>query len=370
MKNETPDDKERIAVNTRPSSSERPAPSMHFPDTSKSVNLEGTELPEARDQLPYSKPPKSKKKLFVVAVAVAVLIIAAGVAAVYFLLMQQPAQSDNDTDPLAAATKFETPQRLVEAVEPDLDGTVVEVKSSTGVSAVDGDGIYAYGVPSYKAGDAKFRVLPLEMTGTAYKSNSVSAAKNYSALKQFFESNKFAKKFSDANAPGTVSDVNDAVNYVAYAEYESSSLLCMIRHADATPTKANAHIVGVGCADKASYGKAVAKLQPFYKAYTDSGSIFSDNLAFGFLEEVEREGGYKYAKIYQEDDKQFDTVEDAKQLTGLYVQSPGKSDWSYFTVFTVDTVPMCAAYNSDTLKNVFKGFNCYDEATQKYAQVQ
>lgn len=370
MKNETPNDKDRITVNTRQSSSEAPVASAQFPDASKSVNLEGNELSETHNQLPYSKPPKSKKKLFVIAAAVVVLLIAAGVAAVYFLLMQQPAQTNTDTDPLAAATKFASPQTLVEAVEPDLDGTLVEVKSSTGVSAVDSDGIYAYGVPTYKAGDAKFSVLPLEMTGTAYKSNSVSAEKNYAALKQFFESNKFVKKFSDANAPGTVSDINDAVNYVAYAEYESSSLLCMIRHADATPTKANAHIVGVGCADKASYSKAVAKLQPFYKAYTDSGSIFSNNLVFGFLEETESANGYKYAKIYQEDDKQFDTVDDAKQLTGLYVQSPGKSDWSYFTVFTVDTVPMCAAYNSDILKNVFKGFNCYDEATQKYATVQ
>lgn len=369
MKNEMLDDKDKVTASTRPSDSEASVPNTQFPDASKSVDLDGDESFETHNQSPYGRPPKSNKKLLVIVAAVVVLLIAAGVAAVYFFLLQQPSRTNTDADPLAVATKFASPQTLVDAVEPDLDGTLVEVKSSTGVSAVDSEGIYAYGAPVYKADGAKFSVLPLEMTGTAYKSDLVTAEKNYEALKQFFESNKFVKKFSDANAPGTVSDINDAVNYVTYAEYESSNLLCAIRHADATATKASAHIVGVGCADKASYSKAVTKLQPFYKAYTDSGSIFSDNLVFGFLEEVERTNGYKYAKIYQEDDKQFDTVDDAKQLTGLYIQSPGKSDWSYFTVFTVDTVPMCATYNSDILKNVFKGFNCYDEAAQKYATV-
>lgn len=361
MKNETHD-------SDTPKTQEQP-----ISDTQSSSQLEEArhEVPvtsgEARLAQPADKPRNSKKKSVVI-VAMVLLIIALA-AVFYFLLAHKTPQSNKDADPLAAASKFESPQALVDAIEPEFKGSVFTAQSTTGVSAVDSDGIYAYGAPVYKVDGAKFSVLPLTISGFAYKSSAAVAEDNYVALKSFFEQNKFVKKYAAANEPGTVSDTGEAVNYIAYAEYESRDLLCAIRHADATPTKAKAHIVGIGCANKESYSQASQKLQPFYKAYTASGDIYSDNLVFGFLRESTGANGYKYATIYQEDDKQFSVGEEAKSLTGLYYQMPNKSEWTYFTINTVNSLPYCASYNSDVLKQAFKGYKCFDEATQNYLAV-
>jgi len=352
MKNDMQDNKDFVAGNEQ--AQERP---------------QTNEAPVASSTDSSAQPQRSKKKLWMI-VGVVVLILALVAAAASYFLMQKSDQTDKDADPLAAATKFESPQALVDEVEPELQGVVMEVKASTGVSATDSNGNYAYGAPVYRASGAKFGVLPLTVTGSAYKGNSVAAAENYAALKQFFETNKFVKKYSAVNAPGTTSDVSAAVNYVAYAEYESSDLLCAIRHVDASSTSVGAHVASIGCSDKDSYGEAARKLQPFYGAYIASGSDVSDDLVFGFLRETDGADGYKHAVIYQEDDKQFDDGVEAEQLTGLYVQEPGKSDWKYFTVTTVDSVPVCSDYKTDVLKNAFKGYECYDDKSQKTATVQ
>lgn len=368
MKNETSDTNDTVTVRTSAKDVDTPVVTTQAPDASKSVNLDGAELPDTHSHSPYSEPPKSKKKLFI-ALAAALVIILAGVAAVYFLLLQRPAETAKETDPLAAATKFASPQALVDAVEPDLDGVVTEVAGKTGVSAYDADGYYIYGAPVYKESGDQFGVLPLTVTGGGYVSDSVKAAANYAALTDFFKNHKFAERVTDSDIAGPVSDADDDVRYDDYAEYESSNLLCTIYHADATPTLLAAHIVGIGCADKASYAEAKRVLQPFYESYIKVNKEVSKNLEFGLQKQSNGSSEYNYALLYQDDDAQFDKDEEVKSLVGYYYKKAGDRNWTHFMTMKIGEVPYCATFNTEVLRQAFAGIDCYDEASQRDSRI-
>lgn len=320
---------------------------------------------------PWAMSPKRSKKPVIV-IILAILLLLAATAAWYFLI-HLPSQTKEDSkDGLAAATQFESATTLVNQVSPSLKGAVVDVREATGVSAVDDDGNYAYGAPIYKPSGALFGSLPLTVVGSGHLGNSVIANENYESLKDFFEENKFVKRFSAANEPGFVSDTDAPVTYNAYAEYESGTILCTIYNADATATSMKSHIASIGCAEKESYKQAAEALKPIHDAYLKGESGVSSNLVFGFLREEQGANGYKYVTIYQEDDKAsfVGRDDDPESLTGLYYQAPGASEWTYFMITPVDSQPSCASYNSEVLKTAFRGHECFDEATRKDSTVK
>lgn len=319
-------------------------------------------------EAPWAVPLKRSKKPLIALTAIVVLV--AGIAAWYFLVFL-PSQAKDDKE-ATTATQFESTKALVGQISPDLKGSSVSIREATGVSAVDSEGNYVYGAPVYKPNGFAYGSLPLEVEGVAYVGNSDVSSKNYELLKRFFEDNNFTKRFSTANVPGYISDTDDAVNYIAYAEYESNKFLCSVYHADATSISLKGHVVSMGCADKASYVQAAKGLQPIYEAYRKGEKDVSDKLVFGFVREKSGADGFKYAVIYQEDENvSFVGREDSPAaLTGLYYQAPGQSDWTYFMITPVDSQPSCASYNSDVLKKAFSGHQCYDEAAKKDSTVK
>ncbi len=307
------------------------------------------------------------RRLFWVALLLILVVVVAAASMLLFVVLQQAKKPT--TDPLAAATHFDSAQKLIETVQPYLAGKVMEVKASSGVSALDVNGYYVYGAPIFKEDDSKFSVLPTTVTGSGFISDSTQANTNYESLADFFTTNKFVERLSQANVKGTVSDTDEDIEYIKYAEYESSAQLCAIRHADATPTKLAAHIVSVGCADKASYADAAKALQPFYNSYIEGNSEVASNLVFGLLQKG-GSGGYNYQLLYQEDAGKFSDGEKMTSLIGYYYKKSNDANWTYLTSTRVDEVPYCSEFKTDVLKKAFKDVDCYDDQSQKESTVQ
>lgn len=324
---------------------------------------------EQGDATPIIQPAKRRKWPWVLLVAVIIVLAA---ATSYCLIALQSKKTVSD--PLAAATKFTSPQELVNKAEPELRGTVMNADGANGIGAVTSDGVGIYSPPIYRVSGAKFEGLPLKSTGIGYMGDSVTAQVNYDALVHFFNENKFQKIATKSNTDGRVA-ADVSARYVSYAEYQSGEILCAIRHVDASATLAGKHISSLGCATKKSYQEATDALQPFYTAYTDDYDSHSDKLAFGFINKGKGLDEYEYAVIYQRDANQFknDTSEENidNSFTALYLKEPNDSEWLYFMGVDGNVADLsCATYKDDVLKKSFNGFNCYDDTVGKESTVK
>jgi hypothetical protein len=363
--NNTPDDNKITVRQGAPSGR---AASNHDDTTAPVPATDSTSPDSGESTIPPQKPPKKSRKWLLIAAAIVVLVVGSGVA--YYLLVMQPTGSKTTDDPLAAATKFSSPQELVSEVKPTLNGTVMLVAVGDGVSAETADGYGVYSAPSYLVPGKKFLSLPEAVDGAGYKGDSVAAAANYRSLVEFFETNKFKKIVENDGGVAPISAYDTGV-YVAYAEYESSDMLCAIRHADASQTGLKAHISGIGCAEKASYRAAADKLQPFYDAYAD-GESYKEPVLLGGLVIQPGADGYQNAVVYIEDSSQFEAEEENQNYSfkGLYYKAQGESKWIYYNGYEGDTSSFfCSSYDSDVLKKAFKGIGCYDDKLQKYGTV-
>jgi len=323
---------------------------------------------EQGDTTPMTPPDKRRKWPLLVIILIIIGVV--GGVVYYFVGVQSPKKLVDD--PLAAATKFASPQALVDKVGPELKGSVMVASTTNSVGASDADGYGIYSPPFYRVPGTKFDSLPLKSNGTGYFGDSVSADKNYKALVSFFETNKFHKVSKNDGADGPTSS-EEYSKYISYAVYESSNLLCAIRHTDASGTGLKAHISSIGCADKDSYAKAASKLQEFYTAYTDQDATPKTDLTFGFIAQGDGVDGYKYSIIYQRDPTQSQYTEntDDDSFTALYLKQPNSKEWLYWTGIQSDFAALsCTKYNDDVLKKSFNGFSCYDETTKKDSTVQ
>ncbi len=311
-------------------------------------------------------PTKSKKLLWIGLSVVVVLVVA---AVTYYLTLGRPSTSQTSSDPLASATKFASPQVLVDEAKPGLKGTVLQVDEATGVGAVNADGYGVYSPPTYQVPGKKFFSLPEENSGSGYIGDSVAAETNYKALVSFFEKNKFQRGKSTANNSGAIS-TDKTSSYLSYAEYESSNILCAIRHVDASGSELKAHVSSIGCADKASYKASANAAQPFYDIYAKTQTDVSDGLVFSAPVVTDGADGYQRASVYQEDASQFSEDEEVKSFYGLYHRASKEGTWTFFTGVLTDEVPNCVEFNTDTLRKAFKDIECYDTATQKDSSVQ
>ncbi|MDB5176343.1 MAG: hypothetical protein JWN75_11 [Candidatus Saccharibacteria bacterium] len=313
--------------------------------------------------LPIQKK-KSKKKLIIFLV-LALLVIGVAIAAVVYYVVPKytaPKVVKDDTG-YATATKFESAKKLIDQVNPNLKGGVVQVAEATGFGGKTADGFGAYSVPVYKVGDRKYSNLPGATTGASYKGSSTEAASNYTALTTFFKKNNFKQLTSGKDTKGINQWFSSELQYVSYATYESSNLLCMIWHVDATPTSVKNHVTSVGCADKSSYEAAAKELDQYYTAYA-KGTTGGSEVVLGMpMVSLGADNTYINAVVYQEDPDQLDT-----QFQGLYYKTNGQKEWTYFT--GAYGLLSCTEYNTDVLKKAFKGFSCYVDASKSYSTVQ
>ena len=355
MKNDMQENKDVVAVNEQPQ--DQP---------------QANESPVASNPEPSAQPPKSKKKLWMI-VGIIVLVLALVVAVASYVLMQKSNQSDKDADPLAAATKFASPQALVDAVEPELEGAVIAAtEKSAGLAADDADGYAVYSPPVYRANGAKFGNLPLEGDGVGYKSNSEVAKANYASSVKFFEDNKFKRIVAEKNVTGSIS-TTDTANYESYAEYESSDIVCAVSHMGASGTDRKSHLMSIGCASKSSYKAAAEKLHPFYVAYTDENKDAGNDLVFGMVDQGKGVDGYEYAIIYQQDQSQFKEEDESLYgaMIGYYLEDARDGKWYYFTGVQEGTgLLVCSAFDDKVLISAFNGLGCFDEKLEKDRAVQ
>jgi hypothetical protein len=343
--------------------SEEPKLTDNEPDKTESTNDSDLRTQSHPDTpLPIAKK-KSKKKL-IISLIVTLLVIGVAVAAVVCYVIPKyatPKVVKDDTG-YANSTKFESAKKLIQQVTPDLKGGVVEVTQSNGFGGKTADGFGAYSVPVYKVGDRKYSNLPSTSSGASYKGSSVEAAANYTALTTFFKENNFKQLKSGKDTNGINQWFRAELQYVSYATYESSNLLCMIWHVDATPTAIKNHVTSVGCADKSSYEAAARELDQFYTAYA-KGTTGGQEVVLGMPVGSKGADNYINMTLYQEDPDQLDT-----QFQGLYYRTTDQTEWTYFT--GAYGLLSCSEYNTDTLKKAFKDFDCYNDATKTNATVK
>lgn len=311
----------------------------------------------------------SRKRVFTIIAILIVVLIVVAVAATFFLLKKEAPDSK---DQLTAATNFSSARELVDSVAPQLEGKLIETAVANGISAYDADGRYIYGAPVLRMDDEGFGVLPLTVTGEGYASDAAQADANYKALQEFFKKNKFVENVNESSIAGRASDADGAVQYVGYGEYQSSTMLCSTYHIDATPTELGAHLVSVGCAEKASYNEAAKSLKPFFTAYKKVNNTVSQDVVLGLQtvsEGSEGSEGYSYALIYVEDERQFKDDQDATPLIGYFYKAANSSDWVYADAVSVNETAYCTFFETDILMKAFKGTECYDASTQQYRQV-
>lgn len=354
MKNDTPEqvNSSEPTVPTTPPSAEPVTDTTN--DTNTSVAMK----------------PKAKRTLIAI-VAVIVLVVIGAAAALYFMVVKPGSPHEAAQDSLAAATKFESAQSLIDTVAPQLSGAEMVVGKANGLGASDDNGFVAFSPPAHQTAGSRYFNLPLESSGVGYTGNSETAKKNYDALVAFFENNKFKRLASEKDSIGKVS-VADAAAYDAYAEYESSDMLCAIRHADASSTELKAHVASVGCAQKASYDAASQKLEAFYKAYGGEDIAADVKLIFGVVDQGKGVGGYEYTVLFQQDASQFEAQEEADNwaFLGYYIKAPGENEWKYFKGAQEGTgLLLCSEFSDTASKSAFSNFACYDEKTEKETTV-
>lgn len=313
---------------------------------------------EQGNPAPITQPSRHYKWPWVLLVAITLVLLTIA----YAFITLQP--KETVVDPLAAATKFASPQELITTAKPELNGVVLVPAETDGVGAITADGYIIYSAPSYHVADTKFLALPQVSSGTGYVGDSVSVAANYKRLTSFFSANKFRRITERSNTIGAASSAVNAT-YVSYAEYESSNLVCAIRHVDASQTEVKAHIASLGCASKDSYKSATKVERVFYDVYSSGSAETNDDLVFGMPKIIDNKDGSQNATVYQEDKSQFNEGEDIKPFYGLYYRESKEGKWQFFTGMTVDEIINCSSFNTPALKKAFVGVECHDEVTDK-----
>ena len=331
---------------------------------------EGYDLAESPVTPRTPRPPRRRYR-FIIAGVIAIIVVAIGIATTYMFTKSVPSTSQSNDSSLAASAQFSSAQALVDEIKPELKGSLIAVENVNGLGGSNGGEYIAYGPPMYRVAEAQFTSLPLVSVGAGYTGDSVTATENYESLVRFFKDNKFKRISELKDGRGAVSPYDSAA-YISYAEYESTELLCAIRHVDASATDLKGYVSSIGCATKESYKMATNSLKPFYDIYVEGDGEPSRDLVFGVIDQGDGLDGYKYASLYQQDADQFDDSEENTNhtFTGLYFKDPKEDKWQYFIGLHENTgLLKCAEFNSDALKKAFAGFNCFDELKQQDSKV-
>ena len=316
-----------------------------------------------------------KKKWLIVAIVSVVGVAVIAYAYLYLTTLVFVKRPDvNTLQPvygIEVATKFESPRALVEKASADLGG-IVRLATVNGYVGLDEQGVDVYKLPYYAVSGSPFKNLPSEGSGVAYKGDSSQSEINYTKLFNFFKLNNFKILTSTINEESFITN-SAKVPFTNYAVYESKEMVCSIWQADVSSILTPGdNLVSVGCADVANYKTAADDLSPFYDSYAKANPKHSDNILLGSPEVFNSTGGYKFATLYQEDERGPSSPA-ASNFIGLYYQAPGSSKWKFFNSQSAasDGKPLqCSAYNTPELKKAFSGNSCYDDAARKNATVQ
>lgn len=306
--------------------------------------------------LQISHMPWYKRRKLLVPLVIVILIIAGVVA--YLVIAQIVSNQTKKSDGLASSTSFKSPEELVAKAKINAIGQTLETSSSTGLGGLTIDGYGTYGVASYKVGNRHYANLPTKSSGVGYKGDGGVESDNYDLFVSFFDKNKFKLVSSGSNMAGPLSYSDEQVNYISYATYESSNMLCMIWHVDATTTPIGKHIASIGCADKVDYSDAAKDLDKYYTAYANDSKKSTEELVIGFPYVEDGASGYKHAVLFMKDP----SLLDGKQSEGLFYKSPNDSKWHYFT--NSHGILDCAVYNTAVLRKAFTNLPC-DKGTEQ-----
>lgn len=328
-------------------------------DTAASAAPVSTEPPQRQ---------KSKKAIILLLIIACIAVM----GGIVYAFMQTPKPSPSGADPLANATKFESPSALVDQADPGLKGKVLQVAAGDGVGSFTSEGYGVYSAPSYQPQGSQFSVLPESATGSGYSGDFVAAQSNYDKLKQFFATHKFRQITETKGGLAPVSPFENG-SLVAYATYESQDILCAIRHVDGTQTSMNAHVSSIGCAQKQSYDEARRALQPFYDLYIEGSKEPVSGVTMGGLSRKDGVDRYQRAVVYIEDSTLFKEDEESMNhsISALYYKKPSSEKWTYFTGLEGNPGALyCSRYDNADVVKAYSGFTCYDEKTQKASIVR
>lgn len=338
-------------------------------DSANQVN----EVSQVNAAVSTQKSPKTKLKHKWLWVTIVSIICIAGATYAYFYLTTivlvetpdlskfQPIYGVDD------ATKYESPQSLIDAASADLDG-IVSVPTVNNYVGLDNQGVAVYKLPYYASTDMSFKNLPSKGNGIAFKGDTSQSEVNYTKLLNFFNQNNFKPIVTVGEEESYIAQDIKAT-FLNYAVYESNEMVCSIWQADVSSISTpGTNLVSVGCADKANYSLAANDIEPYYDSYIKSSGNH-ENLFFGPPNSADGTDGYMRTDIYQEDSG---TDANGKSFVGLYYKTPGSNAWTYFGQHGAKSnqLASCSDFNTTELKKAFAGYDCYDATAQKNATVQ
>lgn len=310
---------------------------------------------------------KKKKVWIPVVVAVALLLVLLFVPLVPRKLPKVTELQPITLSDVSIATKFETPQKLVQRSTQDLDGRVKEATESKGSYGLDAGGLAVYKLPYHALQGKQFSVQPTEAYGVAFDGGIDQSDVNYQKLVAFFDANHFVRVASNDGQKSYIGD-NKAVKFESYAAYVSGEQLCAIWRAGIAETPEITQRVSVGCAMLANYEQAANAVAPFYDSYSKTDGKHDSILVFGAPEIANGANGYQRAALYQEDSRGVDQANSGNYaFQAIYYKAPNSKTWQYFGRVSSDTDEIidCSKVNTDALRQAFSGMNCYDQATKK-----
>lgn len=307
---------------------------------------------------------KSFSRLNPKRVALALLMIVAVIGLAYAaVLIQQKSVQQNDKK---QATQYESPNKLVSSIAPYLKGKSPNISAVNSLGGSTASGTLLYVLPPSKPAGVQFYVLPLQSAGAGAVADSIVSTENYKQLVKFFTDNHFGLVKNENGNSQPLSLSRDMV-VVSYAVYESPNYLCSVSHVDASGTELANHLVGLGCADKASYASAAKNLAAFYNTYKGSNSNVTANIVLGMLTQKEQTNGDSYAILYQEDAKNAASTDGTQYFNGYYYKA--SSDQSWKLLKSTNVAIDCSEFNSGVLKKAFSGVDCYSSTSQALGKV-
>lgn len=328
----------------------------------------------AANQSPMSSNNKSplsklkKKKVWIPAVVAVVLLL----VLLFVPLVPRKLPKVSELRPItlsdvSIATKFESPQKLVQQATQDLDGRVKEATDNKGSYGLDAGGLAVYKLPYHALQGQQFSVQPTEAYGVAFDGGIDQSDVNYQKLAKFFDANHFVRLASNDGQKGYIGE-SKAVTFESYAAYVSGEQLCAIWRAEITKTPEITQRVSVGCAMLENYAKAAGSVAPFYDSYSKTDGKHDSLLVFGAPDIAQGANGYQRAALYQEDSHGADQANSGKYaFQAIYYKAPNSKTWQYFGRVSIDTDETieCSKVNTGVLRQAFSGMGCYDQATKK-----
>lgn len=337
-------------------------PTLDTATSQSAVDLDqGEHIVTTPVHLPIQAPSRNRKPLiWTLAIVIVLLLIGGGT--LYFMTTTKSADETPvaSISPSPVAKKALAAQDIVAAIKAlTHTGTLATITKSDAISGQTGDGTYVYHAYPYQMATRKFATDPSIAYGTGTTGDTTAATADFSAFKTYLTNNGF----TEAKEKTTVSDPTS----IASMRYTSPAVFCHLDQYDYSKSvdktaKFRQSLVGLSCADVASYDSVAKPIDPIYQALVanaKSGIISPDGYIpyLGTLTFIDGIDGYKTAAV----DLSYVGAPFGVGKELLY-QEPGKG-WASWMI-TQDALN-CADLTTTVLKKAFAAQDCYDLKTNK-----